>query len=176
VGRSIHLDFGAVPAPILVSQMRARVFASDRGVAFAPHSPGNNIAVIQLNPSNWQDPAHLERMAQADLLMVTAHELWAGSALANVPVIASLKAINPDLKVVGYVSAFTSRLSGAIQPARFVLAAMVHALAALLGLHHGRRHVDDVAGRRCGQHAQPGLPAGHGRDHRRVPAELAEPV
>jgi hypothetical protein len=115
VGRSIHLDFGAVPAPILVSQMRARVFASDRGVAFKPHSP-RNVAVIQLNPSNWQDPAHLERMAQADLLIVTAHELWAGSALANVPVIQSLKAINPDLKVVGYVSAFTSRVSGAILP------------------------------------------------------------
>ena len=114
-GRSIHLDFSAVPDPILVSQMRARVFASDSGVSFKAHSP-RNVAVIQLNPINWQDPAQLERMAQADLLIVTAHDLWAGSPLANVPVIQNLKAINPDLKVVGYVSAFTSRVSGATHP------------------------------------------------------------
>jgi hypothetical protein len=115
-GRAIQLDYSAVPEPILVEQMRARIIASDKGVSFAPRSPGNNIAVLQLNPSNWQDPAQLERVAQADLLVVTADELWAGSALANVPVIANLKAINPDLKVVGYVSAFTSRLSGANSP------------------------------------------------------------
>ncbi|MBK7188468.1 MAG: hypothetical protein IPH86_07275 [bacterium] len=114
--RAIQLDYSAVPDPILIEQMRARVIASDKGVSFAPRSPGNNIAVLQLNPSNWQDPAQLEKLAQADLLVVTADELWAGSALANVPVIQNLKAINPDLKVVGYVSAFTSRLSGANSP------------------------------------------------------------
>ena len=115
VARAIQLDYGSVPDPILNDQLRARVIASDRGVAFEAHSP-RNVAVLQLNPSNWQDQAHLERVAQADLLVVTADELWAGSALANVPVIQNLKAINPDLKVVGYVSAFTSRLSGANSP------------------------------------------------------------
>ncbi|MBK8167102.1 MAG: hypothetical protein IPK64_14275 [bacterium] len=114
-GRVIHLDYGSVPDPIEVQQMRARVIASDRGVSFAPHSP-RNVAVLQLNPSDWRDPAHLERVAQADLLVVTADEMWAGSDLAAEPVIANLKAINPDLKVVGYVSAFTSRLSGANSP------------------------------------------------------------
>lgn len=114
--RGIQLDYSALPEPVLFEQMKARVIASDRGVSFAAHSP-RNVAVLQFDPSNWNDQAHIERLSQADILVVTAHELWAGSSYANVPVIQNLKALNPDLKVVGYVSAFTSRLSGATSPA-----------------------------------------------------------
>ncbi len=111
-GRNIVWDAGLHPETLVGDNYRARVLASDRGVTFEPHSP-RNVAITDFGLVDWTDPVNFEIYSRADLLQVMGSRVWTGGSHASIPVVAELKALNPDLKIVGYVSAKTAQLNGA---------------------------------------------------------------
>ncbi len=116
-GRLIVWDAGAIADDIVTDDIRARVLASDAGIVHKPHSP-RNVAITDFSAIDWSQPGNIEKYARADLLQLMGAELWDGGPFADVPVIERMKEINPDLKVVAYVSAKTAQLSGASPTAR----------------------------------------------------------
>lgn len=110
-GRHIVWDAGALPAGLDLVDLRVRIVASDTGILHRPHSP-RNIAITDWSAVNWSLPANWEKYARADIFLAMAADLWS-DAYRNEPVIARMKQHNPDLKVIGYVSAKSAQLSGA---------------------------------------------------------------
>ncbi len=109
--RHITWDAAAIPQSFSEGQYRVRLAASDRGILHKPHSP-RNVAITDWSSVNWSDPATWERYARADIFLAMAASLWS-QQYVNEPVIGRIKAINPDVKVIGYISAKTAQLSGA---------------------------------------------------------------
>lgn len=109
-GRHVVWNAGALPNPQDRAGLKVRIVASDRGILHTPHSPGN-VAIIDWSAVDWADPANWEKYSRADVCMVMAAQLW-GDQYRDTPVIPHLKALNPDLKVFGYISAKSAQLSG----------------------------------------------------------------
>lgn len=112
-GRQIVWNVGALPEGLSLDQFRVRILASDTGILHKPHSP-RNIAITDWSSINWSLPANLEKYARADIFLAMSAALWSNQ-YRDVPIIAGMKAINPDLKVVGYISAKSAQLS-AVSP------------------------------------------------------------
>ncbi len=110
VDRHIVWNAGAIPTRFSEGQYRVRLAASDRGVLHKPHSP-RNIAITDWSAVNWSDPANWEKYARADIFLAMAASMW-NQQYMNVPIIDRIKAVNPDVKVIGYISAKTAQLSG----------------------------------------------------------------
>jgi len=110
-GRNIVWDAGAYVPDILKDNMRARVLASAAGVQFHSVSP-HHVVITDLSAVDWFDPANIQKFSRADLLIVMGANLWMGSSAENINVIQQMKALNPDLIVLPYVSAKTAKLSG----------------------------------------------------------------
>ncbi len=110
-GRHIVWAPGALPVGLDMPQVQVRIVASDEGIVHKPHSP-RNVAITDWSAINWSLPANLEKYARADVFLAMSAALWS-SQYRNQPIIAGMKAINPDLKVIGYISAKTAQLSGA---------------------------------------------------------------
>ena len=69
-GKTIYCDLGILPAPIVESQMQAKVVASDTRVEFKSHSP-RHAAVINLAAVDWSDAQNFDKFSRADLLIIT---------------------------------------------------------------------------------------------------------
>ena len=107
--KQIICDFSQVDYAIGTGSIQARVIASDLGTLFEPHSP-RHVVITQLGPLDWSDQSIIEKFSRADLLIMTASDIWTGSDYGDIPVVDQLKALNPDLKIVGYVSGFSAKL------------------------------------------------------------------
>ncbi|MCK9997426.1 MAG: CHRD domain-containing protein, partial [Candidatus Krumholzibacteria bacterium] len=111
VGKTIVWDAGALADPLVIETMQARVIASDAGVEFNAHSP-RHVAITDGSFFDWSDPAIIEKFSRADFVIVMGHNLWMGGPSASVNAIQQMKALNPDLIIVGYVSVKSAQLSG----------------------------------------------------------------
>ncbi len=111
VGKTIVWDAGAYAVPLLIDSIQAKVVASDLGVDFTAHSP-RRVAVVDGEWVDWADPVNIAKYSKADFCILMASHLWMGGASATIDVIQQMKAINPDLVIVGYVSAKTALLTG----------------------------------------------------------------
>ena len=109
--RHIVWDVDAIPERINADQVMVRLAASDRGILHKPHAP-RNVAITDWSAVNWSDPATWERYARAEMFLAMAASMW-NQQYMNDPVIDRIKAVNPDVKVIGYISAKTAQLSGA---------------------------------------------------------------
>ncbi len=111
-GRQVVWNAGLLPDKLLLSDLRARVIANDLGVELLPHSPAV-VSITDFSPVDWTDPANLDRYARADFIQLMGSIIWQGGPAGDIPVIAELKARNPAVKVIGYVSVKSAQLSGA---------------------------------------------------------------
>lgn len=110
-GRHVVWDAGALPDGLELGQLRVRLVASDTGILHRPHAP-RNVAITDWSAVNWSLPANWEKYSRADLFIAMAADMW-NDQYRNEPVIDRIKAHNPDMKVIGYISAKSAQLSGA---------------------------------------------------------------
>jgi len=108
-GRDIVWNARAGTEDLVLDQVRARVLASDAQVGFQATSP-THIAITDFGVVDWADPAVIEKFSRADLCLVMGHHLWMGGVSENVDAIAQLKALNPDIVVLAYVSVKSAQL------------------------------------------------------------------
>ena len=66
----------------------------------------NHMAIIEYWGVDFSDPVNIEKYSRANILVVNPYVMWAEGA--NESAIASMKALNPDLKVIGYFNSQTS--------------------------------------------------------------------
>ncbi len=78
------------------------------------HSP--QMAIVHFTRAGFDDPQTIENYAQADLLVLETSNLWSN---AYPGVLDQIRALNPGIKIVGYVSAHASFLSWAEANASF---------------------------------------------------------
>lgn len=107
--KTIELDLGQYPRKFHNDRMAARVIASDQGVYWAANSPDVS-AVLHLVATDWSEPGLVEKFARSNLVILTGGDVWKGSANQDIPLMQQMKALNPDVRVVGYVSAFSAKL------------------------------------------------------------------
>ena len=117
-GKLITVDLSHVAAGVVGGEFRAKVVASDAGVLFHAHSP-RHIAVVDFANLDWSDPAVLESHARADFLAIMASWIWPGGDYGDVPVLDRIRALNPDIKIIGYVSVKSAQLWAAGSPPGF---------------------------------------------------------
>ena len=110
-GRNIVWDAGIHNQSIVNDDIRARVLASDAGVEFQAHSP-RHVAITDFFAVDWSDPAAIEKFSRADLCLVMGHHLWMGGQSEAIDVVQQLKALNPDLVILAYVSVKSAQLWG----------------------------------------------------------------
>ena len=111
MAKNIVWDAGAYTEEIVHDDIRARVLASDSGVEFQAHSP-RHVAITDFSAVNWSDPAVIEKFSRADLCLVTGHHLWMGGQYEAVDAVQQLKALNPNLVILAYVSVKCAQLWG----------------------------------------------------------------
>jgi len=107
--KSIVWNAGAFPRDLVRSNFRARVLASDAGVEFQAHSP-RHVAITDFSAVDWSDPTVIEKFSRADLCLVMGHNLWMGGQSEAVDAVQQLKALNPDLVILAYVSVKSAQL------------------------------------------------------------------
>lgn len=105
-GKSIVWNVGADLPGRELDTISVRVVASDRGVRFEPHSPAL-YAIMDWDPVDWNEPGIFERYARADLIVLTTVSLWGRQEWEELRPLEKIRAINPDVKIVGYVLAKT---------------------------------------------------------------------
>ncbi len=91
--------------------IRVRVLASDEGVEFQVHSP-RHVAITDFSLIDWEDPSNIEKFSRADLCLIMGSHIWQGGAYSHVNVVEQLKALNPDIVILVYVSVKTAPLNG----------------------------------------------------------------
>jgi len=109
-GRHIVWDLAADGIRLELADLRVRLIVSDQGVSFPAHSP-YRIAVLDWQAIDWNSAATYERLGRADLLVLTASNLWGVPAAEQLGIIARLKAVNPGIKILAYVLAKTSMIA-----------------------------------------------------------------
>ena len=108
-GRHIVWDLGGLGTELDGTDFRVRVTASDVGVLHWTHSP-DLVAITDFSSVNFNEPGVIETFARADLVQLRGAPLWRGGTFGEVPVIDRMKEINPDIKVVAYVSSKVAAL------------------------------------------------------------------
>jgi len=101
--KAILWDVGGIPESVSVTGMRVEVLASDEGVVHAPSSPAH-IAITDFSLLDLSVPGMVERFARADLVQLRGSSVWTGGVSGSTDVVGRMRAMNPDVKVVGYVS------------------------------------------------------------------------
>lgn len=110
-GKTIVWDAGSLPMVIVDENMQARVIASDLGVEWHAHSP-RHVAITDGSSPDWADPATIEKFSRADFVVVMGHHLWKGGGAGSINVIEQMKALNPDMVIVGYCSVKSAQIAG----------------------------------------------------------------
>jgi Hypothetical glycosyl hydrolase family 15 len=103
-----------IPNGVNLVDFRVQIIASDKGVQHQVHSP-DNVAIMDFSPVDWSDPEIIEKFSRADLCQIEASTFLNGGVYAHLPVVEQLKALNPNLKIVDYVSVKSAKLSGAYE-------------------------------------------------------------
>lgn len=106
IGPDKHIvwDLSSLPEALSGGEFQVRILASDQGVRHAAHSP-RVVAITDFSRIDFSEPGMIEKFARADLVQLKGASLWRGGLSGDIPVIDRMKEINPDIKVVGYVSA-----------------------------------------------------------------------
>jgi len=91
-------------------ELEARVIASDAGVEHTTHSPGK-YWIMEYGNVDFSDQNVIEKVAKADVYLYHSWYLWGNDVNEELRVVDKLKAINPDLVVLAYVSAKNSALN-----------------------------------------------------------------
>jgi hypothetical protein len=100
--RHIVWDLAPLQHDLIQGQYQVQVLASDVGVRHETLGP-RHMAITDFGIIDFSDPANIEKYARADLVQLKGSSLWRGGLNGDIPVIAQMKAINPDIVVVGYV-------------------------------------------------------------------------
>jgi hypothetical protein len=108
--RAIEWDLGPQADFVESGEFQVRVVASDAGVLRRPNN--RCIAITHFSVTDWSDPAIIEEFSRADFLQVQGWNLWQGGGYDDEPAVANLKALNPELTIIGYVPAFSAKLWG----------------------------------------------------------------
>jgi hypothetical protein len=115
VAKSIIWNAGSLAPEIVGNGFRARVLASDAGIEFQATSPAH-IVITDFGPVDWSNPANIEKFSRADVCLLMGNHLWMGGLYANINVVEQLKALNPDIVILVYVSVKTAPLNGPNDP------------------------------------------------------------
>ncbi len=99
--RHIVWDFGADGAG-WEGEFQVRIVASDAGVGFRPHSP-TGYGIIDWQRSDFTSERTIQLLARADIVVITASQLWDNPANEAARVVDRIKQINPACRVIGYV-------------------------------------------------------------------------
>ncbi len=91
-------------------ELEARVIASDAGVEHTTHSPGK-YWIMEYDELDFSDQSIIEKAAKADVYLYHSWYLWGDDTNEELRVVEKMKAINPDLVVLAYVSAKNSVLA-----------------------------------------------------------------
>jgi len=91
-------------------ELLARVVASDAGIEHTTHSPGK-YWIMEYGSVDFSNPKVVEEVAKADVYLYHSWYLWGHTVNEELRVVEKLKAINPDLIVLAYVSAKNSVLN-----------------------------------------------------------------
>lgn len=113
--RRIQWDLAADNPGATGEDFRVRVLASDAGVEHVSHSP-MNYTTLHFGSDDFNNQTLIEELARYDLVGVTADEIWRDAA-ESARFIERVKAINPDIKIVGYSSVKTVHQGWAHAPA-----------------------------------------------------------
>ncbi len=111
VGKLVVWDMAIYPEAIALDQFKVRVIASDVGVLHNVHSP-DNVAILDLSAVDWTDRANIEKYSRSDLCQIMASRIWPGGLYGDINVFDQMRELNPDIKIVGYVSVKSAQLSG----------------------------------------------------------------
>ena len=102
-GKSILWNAGLIPEELSLSNIQVRVLANNLGVELFPHSPVS-VSITDFSSVDWSNPVNFDIYARADFIQLMGAVVWQGGPAQDIPVIAELKARNPDAKIVAYVS------------------------------------------------------------------------
>ncbi len=111
LAKNIVWDAGSIPQVIVSEMFQARVLASDAGVEFQIHSP-EHVVITDFSKIDWTDQANIEKFSRAKLCLINGGHIWLGGTYADVNVVQQLKALNPDILILVYVSVKTVPLNG----------------------------------------------------------------
>ncbi len=109
-GKNIVWNAVAPSGDLFNENFRARVLASDAGVEFHANSP-DHIAITDFSRVDWTDPANIEKFSRAKMALIMGSHIWAGGQYADVDVVGQLKALNPDIVILVYVSVKSTPLN-----------------------------------------------------------------
>ena len=109
-GKNIVWNAVAPSGDLFNENFRARVLASDAGVEFHANSP-DHIAITDFSRVDWTDPANIEKFSRAKMALIMGSHIWAGGQYADVDVVGQLKALNPDIVILVYVSVKSAPLN-----------------------------------------------------------------
>jgi len=101
--KQILWNLGDIPETLSVDDLRVQILASDEGVLHVRNSPGR-IAISDFGLLDLSIPGSIESFARADLVQLRASSVWQGGKSGDIDAVAEMREINPDIKVVGYVS------------------------------------------------------------------------
>lgn len=107
--RSAVWHFGADHPGRELDDVRLRVIASDRGVAWHAHSPVKPL-IHEWAAVDWNDEQRLEEMARTDLLILTGYFLLGVDSFGEEDMLQRIRRHNPDIKIIAYLLSKTSYL------------------------------------------------------------------
>lgn len=107
--KSIIWDLNSYGPEIVGEGFRVRISASDTGIVPSTHSP-DNYWIMEWSSVDWSDCANIEKIAKGDVAVLGAYSLWSNPANAQIDVVDQIKAINPDIVLLGYYLAKTNML------------------------------------------------------------------
>lgn len=108
--RSAVWDFGADHPGRELEDVRVRVIASDRGVAWHAHSPRRPL-IHAWEHIDWNDEQRLEEMARTDLLILTGYFLFGSPVNTQPDLLDRIRVHNPDIRILAYLLAKNVGLS-----------------------------------------------------------------
>lgn len=112
LSKNIIWNAASAPESIVNENFKARVLASDAGVEFQPTSP-NHLAITDFTLIDWRDPANIEKFSRADIILIMGSHIWEGGEFSDVNVVEQLKALNPDIVILVYISVKSAPLYAA---------------------------------------------------------------
>lgn len=108
-GKHIVWDLSVGISPLVSSNIKVRIVASDAGVAHTNHSP-RKYWIMEWSDQDWSGDKVIEQLAKGDVVVLDLYMLWNNSANEQLDVMGRIKALNPDIVILGYYLAKTSNL------------------------------------------------------------------
>jgi hypothetical protein len=106
-GKHVIWDIGSDLGTFDLSELTVQVVASDSGVEQTSHSP-EIYWIMEWSDVDWSDEANIEKIAKGDVAVLGLYGLWNNEANEELDVIAKIRALNPDIVLLGYFLAKTN--------------------------------------------------------------------